>query len=166
MPSVIGFFPTCQHEIINMTEFIVLKSQDLKQLFGLRMIFAHFKMRGLGASKVCFCCSFIGIECKKHAAKITFFETYILEDFSRPFCYTYATKKRPSNVFVRQSLVSRYQTESNRRKRFCRPSPNHSAMIPFICGAKIQLFLIRRTFFKNYFSFKKRQDDPLEVVLP
>ena len=46
------------------------------------------------------------------------------------------------------SLSLRYQTESNRRTRFCRPLPSHSAMIPFE-SAKIQFFFNVQTLFEK-----------------
>ena len=45
----------------------------------------------------------------------------------------------------------RYQTESNRRKRFCRPSPSHSAMIPCHWDCKNTTFFNIPTIFEKLF---------------
>ena len=62
-------------------------------------------------------------------------------------------KKRRNGVKKkrRHTMTSllRYQTESNRRTRFCRPLPSHSAMVPFE-SAKIQLFFIVQTLFEFF----------------
>lgn len=47
--------------------------------------------------------------------------------------------KKPPRGEVR---ILRYQAESNRCTRFCRPLPSHSAMIPTFSTAKLLKFLI------------------------
>ena len=56
------------------------------------------------------------------------------------------------------SFSLRYQTESNRRTRFCRPLPSHSAMIPFE-SAKIQLFFNVQTLFVFFFKSQQTTDN-------
>ena len=52
---------------------------------------------------------------------------------------------------LRVSVFLRYQTESNRRKRFCRPSPSHSAMIPCHWDCKNTTFFNIQTIFRKLF---------------
>ena len=52
---------------------------------------------------------------------------------------------------VLERYFLRYQTESNRRKRFCRPSPSHSAMIPCHWDCKNTTFFNIQTFFRKLF---------------
>lgn len=49
-------------------------------------------------------------------------------------CRRLTKSKEP--IDYQLARFSRYQTESNRRKRFCRPSPSHSAMIPSYSDCK------------------------------
>ena len=55
------------------------------------------------------------------------------------------------------SFCLRYQTESNRRTRFCRPLPSHSAMVPF-ASAKIQLFFNVQTLIVFFFKSQQTKD--------
>ena len=54
------------------------------------------------------------------------------------------TDKRESSAILSDSgaLLLRFLAESNRRKRFCRPVPNHSAKEPcVVCACKVTKFL-------------------------
>ncbi len=49
-------------------------------------------------------------------------------------------KKNLLKYIVSEGSLLRYLADSNRRMRFCRPVPSHSAKVPWFWTAKIVLF--------------------------
>ena len=64
-------------------------------------------------------------------------------------------QKKSLKITWKTFLLERYQADSNCCRRFCRPVPNHSAMVPFvgfpICGCKgTTLFGISNSFLRFF----------------
>ena len=52
------------------------------------------------------------------------------------------------------SFVSRYLADSNRRTRFCRPLPSHSAKVPLVCECKGRLCFLNNQIIERIFTHK------------
>ena len=78
----------------------------------------------------------------------------------RPYLRPLKIKKLQNTLLsVFSELSLRFLADSNRRKRFCRPVPSHSAKVPWFWTAKIVLFCKLTKFHFGFFY------SPLETTI-